>query len=120
MRKDQALLFNNEWVRHGDVVSSNNQKFMYLIEELSVFRSIFDQNDMTHVSNQSTVNATNFNKVVVFFQKKQQQQIKNEADIKSMKAQVYLSFLGIYLATVFMLSIIIVFQVRQVAKRVTT
>lgn len=74
--------------------------------------------DTTHASVQAS-EANAENKVLIYFQEKTTKQLKNEADIKSMKYYIYEIFALIYLLTVLAMSIPMIFLVKHVARRVT-
>ena len=74
--------------------------------------------DMTHASIPAN-KANSENKVLVYFQKKTARHINNEHEIKSMKFYVYWLFALIYLLTVLVMSIPMLFLVKHVARRVT-
>lgn len=117
-RRQKALLFNNEFIRHGTVVADNGDQYIYIVEELPVYRTQFDMYDTNHASvRASEANAEN--KVLIYFQEKTAKQLKNEADIKSMKFYIYEVFALIYLVTVLAMSIPMIFLVKHVARRVT-
>jgi hypothetical protein len=78
-KKRKALLFNNEYIRHGDVTtntsglnSNTSDYYMYIIEDLNVYRSKFNQWDSKHVSMMAS-NKANEGKILLYFQKKKEQ-----------------------------------------------
>ena len=38
-RRQKALLFNNQFIRHGTVVSKSGEQYIFIVEELPVYRS---------------------------------------------------------------------------------
>ena len=117
-RRQKALLFNNEFIRHGTVVANSGDQYIYIVEDLPVYRSQFDMYDSTHASVPASP-ANSENKVLIYFQKKTAKQLKNEQDIKSMKYYIYEIFALVYLVTVLAMSIPMIFLVKHVARRVT-
>lgn len=100
------------------LASNTSDFYMYIIEDLSVYRSKFNHRDSKHVSLMVSNKETD-GKILVYFQKKAKQQVENEAEIKSMKNKIYAKFALSYFVTVILMSIFMMGFVVHVAKRVT-
>ena len=100
------------------LVSNTTDFYMYIIEDLSVYRSKFNLRDSKHVSLMVSNKETD-GKILVYFQKKTKPQGENEVEIKSMKHKIYAKFALSYIVTVLLMSALMLGLVVHVARRVT-
>lgn len=64
-------------IRHGDVVSTTGEEYLFIVSDLHVLKSHFTLFEDEHVDEQQRV----ANKVIVYFQKKTKKILDTEAKI---------------------------------------
>ena len=69
-KNQKALLFNNTWIKHGNLLSKDHTNttghYLYIIEDLNVFRSKYDMYDRNNTQVDKS-KAKNSDKVLIYF-----------------------------------------------------